>query len=152
MESFLEKPGRLCALAFAILGGCKQAVTTKDTKDHEGIYFLSVSASTPGSFLPPRNSGEAPAPVEICVILSGAPGALTAETESPPPTIEVAPTFSATAWAILKVPLAKGATSNTPMGPFHKMVAARAISSVKASMVLGPISRAIRLAGMWPLV
>lgn len=33
-------------------------------------YFLSVSASTPGSFFPSRNSSEAPPPVEMCVILS----------------------------------------------------------------------------------
>src|SRR3954454_24777975 len=77
-------------------------------------YFLSVSASTPGSFLPSRNSSEAPPPVEICVILSATPAAFTADTESPPPTIDVAPTFSATACAILNVPLAKGDTSNTP--------------------------------------
>ena len=70
-------------------------------------YFLSVSASTPGSFLPSRNSSEAPPPVEMCVILSATPAAFTADTESPPPTIDVAPTFSATACAILKVPLAK---------------------------------------------
>ena len=29
------------------------------------FYFLSVSASTPGSFLPSRNSSEAPPPVEM---------------------------------------------------------------------------------------
>src|SRR5258706_6571815 len=65
------------------------------------VYFLSVSASTPGSFLPSRNSSEAPPPVEMCVILSATPAAFTADTESPPPTIEIAPTFSAMAWAIL---------------------------------------------------
>src|SRR6476620_7898468 len=32
--------------------------------------YLSVSASTPGSFLPSRNSSEAPPPVEMCVISS----------------------------------------------------------------------------------
>src|SRR6202790_2965267 len=120
MESFLEKPCRLCALAFAILGGCKQAVTTKDTKDHEGIYFFSVSASTPGNFLPSRNSSEAPPPVEMWVILSATPAALTAATESPPPTIVVAPSFSATASAILKVPLANGGNSKTPVRQFHR--------------------------------
>src|ERR1700674_5357158 len=80
-------------------------------------YFLSVSASTPGSFLPSRNSSDAPPPVEMWVILSATPAALTAATESPPPTIVVAPAFSATASAILKVPLANGGKLKTPMGP-----------------------------------
>src|SRR6266404_5218252 len=118
------------------------------TQDDNPIHFLSVSASTPGSFFPARNSSEAPPPVEMWVILSATPAACTADTESPPPTIEVAPTFPATARAILNVPLAKGATSNTPMGPFHTMVRAWAIASVKISAVIGPISRAIRLAGI----
>jgi hypothetical protein len=61
------------------------------------FYFLSVSASTPGSFLPSRNSSEAPPPVEMCVILSATPEAFTAATESPPPTIDTAPGLSATA-------------------------------------------------------
>src|SRR5579859_2119727 len=83
---------------------------------------LSVSASTPGSFLPSRNSSDAPPPVEICVILSATLAACTAATESPPPTIEIAPAFSATACAILKVPRENPGTSNTPIGPFHTMV------------------------------
>ena len=61
------------------------------------VYFLSVSASTPGSFFPSKNSKDAPPPVEMWVILSATPAAWTAATESPPPTIETAPTFSATA-------------------------------------------------------
>jgi hypothetical protein len=35
--------------------------------------YLSVSASTPGSFLPSRNSSDAPPPVEIWVIWSATP-------------------------------------------------------------------------------
>src|ERR1700678_3353311 len=85
-------------------------------------YFLSVSASTPGNFLPARNSSEAPPPVEMWVILSATPAALTAATESPPPTIDVAPGLSATACAILKVPFANGGNSKTPMGPFQTLV------------------------------
>ena len=42
---------------------------------HGALYFLSVSASTPGSFLPSRNSSEAPPPVEMWVILSATPAA-----------------------------------------------------------------------------
>src|SRR2546429_3439823 len=80
-----------------------------------------VSASTPGSFRPPRNSSDAPPPVEICEILSATPDWCTAATESPPPTIEVAPAFVAlaTALAISSVPLANDGISNTPIGPFH---------------------------------
>ena len=50
-----------------------------------------------------------------------------AATESPPPTMEVAPRFAAIASAIFMVPRANGATSNTPIGPFHTMVFAPAI-------------------------
>src|SRR5205823_14465791 len=94
---------------------------------HAGNHFLSLSASTPGSFLPSKNSSDAPPPVEICVILSATPDWWTAATESPPPTMEVAVRLPATAWAILMVPLANGATSKTPIGPFQTMVLAPAI-------------------------
>src|SRR5215468_12318838 len=67
-------------------------------------YFLSVRASTPGKVLPSRNSKDAPPPVEMCVILSATPAARTADTESPPPTIDSAPGLSATARATLNVP------------------------------------------------
>src|SRR5258706_1376347 len=67
-------------------------------------HFLSVSASTPGSFFPSKNSSEAPPPLEICVILSSTSAPCTAETVSPPPTIEIAHAVSATAWPTLKVP------------------------------------------------
>src|SRR5579862_8570064 len=80
----------------------------------EVLYRLSVSALTPGNSLPSRNSRDAPPPVEICEILSATPAAVTAETESPPPTIDVAPALSATARASLNVPLAKAGISNTP--------------------------------------
>ena len=61
------------------------------------FYFLSVSASTPGNLRPSRNSSDAPPPVEMWVILSATFAAFTAATESPPPTIEIAPPLSATA-------------------------------------------------------
>src|SRR6185369_11127885 len=119
------------------------------TQDDKGLaYFLSVSASTPGSFLPSRNSSYAPPPVEMCVILSATPALLMADTESPPPTIEVAPTLSATACATLNVPLANCGTSNTPMGPFQIIVRAVEITSENSSTVFGPISNAIKSAGI----
>src|SRR6478609_7267739 len=114
-----------------------------DSISHAGRHYLSVSASTPGSFLPSRNSSDAPPPVEICVILLARPDWWTAATESPPPTIEIAPRFPATASAIFMVPRANGATSNTPMGPFHTIVRAAAISLLKAVIVSGPMSRPI---------
>src|SRR6266700_3989750 len=55
---------------------------------------------------------------------------------------------TATAWAILNVPFANGATSNTPIGPFQTIVRAREISSEKASIVVGPISRPIISGGI----
>src|SRR6266478_9969467 len=51
--------------------------------EKRGTHLL-VRASTPGSLRPPRNSREAPPPVEICEILSATPDWWTAATESPP--------------------------------------------------------------------
>src|SRR3954466_8655083 len=118
-------------------------------EDEVTLYHLFVNAFPPGNSLPSRNSSDAPPPVEICEILSATPAAATAETESPPPTIEVAPAFSATARATLKVPLANGGISKTPIGPFQMMVAAREISSEKSSTDSGPISKPIRFSGMF---
>ena len=59
--------------------------------------YLSVSASTPGSFLPSRNSRLAPPPVLMWVIWSATPAWLMAETESPPPMMEMADLLFATA-------------------------------------------------------
>src|SRR6266702_2882674 len=50
--------------------------------------YLLVRASTPGSFLPSRNSRLAPPPVEMWVIWSATPAWLMADTESPPPMME----------------------------------------------------------------
>src|ERR1700730_14589933 len=54
------------------------------------LIYLLVRASTPGSSRPPRNSREAPPPVEMCEILPATPDWCTAATESPATTIEVA--------------------------------------------------------------
>ena len=49
----------------------------------------SGNTATPGSVRPPRNSSEAPPPVEMCVMRSATPAFVTAAIESPPPTIVV---------------------------------------------------------------
>src|SRR5215469_16835076 len=110
--------------------------------------YLSDNASTPGNFLPSRNSSDAPPPVEMCVILSATPAAFTAATLSPPPMIDTAAPFSATASAIFFVPFANASISKTPIGPFHTIVRAASISLVNSSIVFGPISSAIMSAGI----
>src|SRR5579872_1123264 len=98
----------------------------------EPDYFAkagaSLSAATPGSSIPDKNSSEAPPPVEICEILSATPADLMAFSESPPPTTDTAPD-PATALASATVPLSKGGFSNTPIGPFQIMVLAFAITA-----------------------
>src|ERR1700704_7040745 len=92
--------------------------------DRKNLCFhLLVGASTRGSLRPPRNSREAPPPVEIWEILSATPDWWTAATESPPPTMEVAPPLvaAATALATSSVPFANAGISNTPLGPFPTM-------------------------------
>ena len=51
--------------------------------------LVASSAATPGSVRPPRNSSDAPPPVEMCVMRSATPAFLTAAIESPPPMIVV---------------------------------------------------------------
>src|SRR5580765_7699120 len=67
---------------------------------------LSLRAATPGRTRPPRNSSEAPPPVEIWVIRSAMPAFFTAAIESPPPMM-VVPFTAATACATALVPAAK---------------------------------------------
>src|SRR6185436_11323811 len=86
-----------------------------------------LSAATPGRVRPPRNSSDAPPPVEMCVILSVTPALATAAIESPPP-ITVIPFTAGTALATSIVPLAKASISNTPIGPFQMTVLAPAIT------------------------
>src|SRR5258707_3962675 len=141
-----RKKKRACPLAFCTFSSCRRlrgvaCQTLQKKKRFNGEYkesadfakksgaHLSVRASTPGSLCPPRNSREAPPPVEMCEILSATPDWWTAATESPPPTIEMAAlsVAAATALATSIVPLAKMGISDTPMGPFQTMVFAAAI-------------------------
>src|SRR6266849_11018132 len=48
-------------------------VAGNDATSFRWAHYLSVSASTPGSLRPPRNSREAPPPVEMCEILLATP-------------------------------------------------------------------------------
>ena len=63
-------------------------------------------ATTPGSFRPPRNSSDAPPPVDLCEMRSATPALVIAAIESPPPTM-VVPFTEATAFAISIVPRLK---------------------------------------------
>src|ERR1039458_4594732 len=70
-----------------------------------------------------------------------------AETESPPPMMEIAALLAATALAIALVPTANVGNSKTPAGPFHTMVRAVETTSSIAAMDLGPMSRPCQSAG-----
>ena len=87
----------------------------------KGVLICLGNAATPGSVRPPRNSSDAPPPVEMCVIRSATPAFFTAAIESPPPTI-VVPFTLATACAIAIVPFANASISKTPIGsvPHHR--------------------------------
>src|SRR5215470_7160473 len=110
-------------------------------------YVASVSASTPGSLRPSRNSRNAPPAVEIYLIFSVTPAWVTAATVSPPP-ITVNADAPATARASARVPAAKAGRSKTPMGPFHTIVRAPPRAAVKRSTVWGPMSSPIWPAGI----
>src|SRR6185295_5635539 len=95
-------------------------------REDRGAHYASTC--TPGRVRPPRNSSEAPPPVEMWVILPATPARVTAATESPPPMM-VVPWTAATARATPIVPAANASISNTPIGPFHTTVLARPITS-----------------------
>src|ERR1051326_8826534 len=109
--------------------------------------YCFSSAATPGSSIPARNSRDAPPPVDTCVIFPLTPAALIAFSESPPPTIEVAPE-PATALASDTVPLSKGGFSKIPIGPFQMTILATEIACEYCSIVLEPISTPILSAGI----
>src|SRR5205814_9594469 len=94
-------------------------------------------AATPGRTLPSMNSSEAPPPVETWLSLSASPACSTAWTDSPPPTMVVAWEL-AIARATSRVPVAKRGSSKTPIGPFHRTVAAEVTSARNHSMLCGP--------------
>src|SRR5690606_19300852 len=103
-----------------------------------------VSAFTPGSTLPSRYSSEAPPPVETWETLLDTPAFFTADAESPPPMMVVAPCSVARARisAMEIVPLAVASISNTPTGPFQRIVFAPSSTCSNAFTDSGPMSTA----------
>src|SRR5262249_11141530 len=99
-------------------------------------HALSSSAATPGNVLPSRNSSDAPPPADTWLIAFPRRNSATAAAESPPPTTVVAPRFVAfaIASATARVPAANAGDSNTPIGPFHTIVIAFAIRSLKFAL------------------
>ncbi len=85
----------------------------------------------------------APPPVDTNVTRSSRPNFLSAATESPPPTTETARLLRDIASATTRVPVSNGFISNTPIGPFQKIVFARPISCLNDSSDAGPMSRPI---------
>src|SRR5204862_7371234 len=108
----------------------------------------SSRAATPGRGFPSRNSSDAPPPVDTWVSLLSNPA--TAATESPPPTTVVAPRFpaSTSASAMARVPSSNGGVSNTPIGPFQKIVLARSSRARKSCCVVGSMSKTAQPLGI----
>src|SRR4029453_12646927 len=102
------------------LGGAARGATLRRLARAAGAQ---PSATTPGSWRPPRHSSDAPPPVEMCLMRSVTPALATAAIESPPP-ITVVPATDATALATSMVPVANTSISNTPIGPFQTTVLA----------------------------
>nr|AAA17118.1 B1496_F1_41 [Mycobacterium leprae] len=109
------------------------------------------STSIPGSVLPSRYSNDAPPPVERCETLpSGRLSARIAAAESPPPTTLKAPlpVTATIASATPLVPAAYAGNSNTPIGPFQKMVEALDNNVANRLTDSGPISSPINPSGI----
>ena len=91
-------------------------------------------AAIPGSTLPSMASRSAPPPVDTYDTLSAKPNLFTQATESPPPTSENAPfsVASTIASAIAREPAVKLSNSNTPAGPFQRIVFASLMAFAKS--------------------
>ena len=112
--------------------------------------YSPLIAATPGSTLPSIASSNAPPPVEIYETLSARPNLLTQATESPPPMSEKAPSAVASAIAlpIARLPSQKLSNSNTPAGPFQRMVLAPLMALAKFFCASGPASRPSQPSGI----
>lgn len=97
---------------------------------------------TPGSSIPCNNYREAPPPVETWLNLSDTPNLSINDTESPPPTIEVAPFDVASIISLNKASLdfLNWSNSITPTGPFQIIVFAFWTNSLLNLIVYGPPS------------
>ena len=90
--------------------------------------------------MPSSSSRNAPPPVEIQEIPSATPNRAIADKVSPPPATDN-PGLAAMALARAAVPAENCSNSNTPTGPFHRIVAALRIMRSFSAIVFGPISR-----------
>mmetsp|Transcript_96630 Transcript_96630/g.255214 ORF Transcript_96630/g.255214 Transcript_96630/m.255214 type:complete len:209 (+) Transcript_96630:89-715(+) len=110
----------------------------------------SSSVATPGRTLPSSSSRDAPPPVLQCVTLSSVSYFLHAVAVSPPPMTVMTP--AAVAWTTASmsffVPASNLDISNTPIGPFHRMVLDAATAAAFISTDLGPQSRPMKPSGM----
>ena len=98
-----------------------------------GVWELRPGRDSLGtaaaSFLPTRDVEASQASLsQRRAASSPSSGSIASSPESPPPTTDRA-SDSAIASATASVPLAKASISNTPMGPFQKMVRARLASA-----------------------
>src|SRR6266566_1555017 len=150
-----EKPHRPLARDFAGRKECAQVLVGFDGPDvhlpvarEDQRSHASSNAATPGNSFPSRNSSDAPPPVETCVSLSSIPA--TAAAESPPPITVTAPFFpaSTSAVAIARVPASNGGVSNTPIGPFQKIVFARSRRARKSCCVASSMSKTAQPLGI----
>ena len=92
----------------------------------------------------------APPPVEMCEILSATPASSTAATESPPPTIVVAPASvaAATAFAMPRVPCGEGWLFEHAQWAVPDDHFGCGQIPAESSIVLGPMSRPIKSGGV----
>ena len=93
-------------------------------------FYLLDRAVTPGNSLPSSSSKLAPPPVETWLSLFSTPYLAATVAVSPPPIMTILPLCAACTAAsmVALVPLANLSISNTPGGPFHKIVLASSMA------------------------
>lgn len=100
--------------------------------------------------MPSKSSRDAPPPVDTCDTSDSVFHLAQQDAVSPPPMIDTQPAFVEATTASISplVPVAKLGNSNTPGGPFHTIILARAIGAANNSRDFGPTSNPKQPSGM----
>ncbi len=112
--------------------------------------FILELLLIPGRIFPSIASSKAPPPVDTYDTPFAKPNLLTQATESPPPTREKAPFLVASTMAspTEREPWVKFSNSNTPVGPFQRIVLDFLITSANIFSDSGPISKPSQPSGI----
>ena len=152
MAASLDDPHRVSGLGSRVSGlvsglgfRLSAAHGTRDPSPGPANYVLSGNAATPGSTAPPRNSSDAPPPVEMWLIRLGHAGRVHGRHRVAAADDRRAVHAGHRVRHRHRARARTAPISKTPIGPFHTTVLAPAmIEAIERRSSLGPMSRPIR--------